>query len=237
VVLSAAEALGRLQIESAIPELSTIASHHWFPPVRQTAERAITVLRTRVPLEHHHPGDFPSKFFAYRNAGSEMESINRDEQGSIRLPLPATPPPVIKVSIKRKGGPLKEEQSRGVAVPNGYLIGSNRGEWGGEISFVDTKGNVEEVSGRNTEAIYHAGGSILAVTGLAHLTMNSGFILKVSKSADGRWMAANWRVLPGAPIFSRLLEDGSLFVSCYGGIVMVSPDGKMRYLTRREVGL
>ena len=109
-----------------------------------------------------------------------------------------------------------------------------RGEFGGEVGFIDRTGKAEVIAQMNTEAIYQTEHGIFAVTGLAHMSMNNGLIYKLGKNADGAWTAEKWRALPGAPVFSRLLQDGRIFVSCYGGIVLVSPDGSMKSLTRRE---
>ena len=123
---------------------------------------------------------------------------------------------------------------RGVKVDDGYLVGSDRGEWGGEIAYVNREGKARILMPLNTEAIYKTKAGIVAVTGVAHMTFNSGCLFKISKTADGRWGAEKWRVLPGAPRFSRLLKNGNLFISCHGGMVLISPDGRMRSVTRQE---
>jgi hypothetical protein len=105
---------------------------------------------------------------------------------------------------------------------------------GRKITFIDDQGGSHAIVTENTEAIYQTGDSTLAVTGMAHMFSNRGTLYKVTKNSKGKWDAAKWRVLPGAPLCSRLLKDRSLWVSCYGGIVIVSPGGEMRSLTRSE---
>jgi len=65
--------------------------------------------------------------------------------------------------------------------------------------------------------------------------MNNGALFKLHSPKKGQWAAVKWRVLPGAPIFSRMLTSGDLFVSCVGGMVTVSPDGSMKCLKRSDV--
>jgi hypothetical protein len=90
------------------------------------------------------------------------------------------------------------------------------------------------VVSENTQALYPTTTGALAVTGLAHMDLDRGSVYKLAKRADGSWAGEKWRALPGAPRFSRMLKDGNLFISCNGGIVTISPDGEIRWLTRSE---
>jgi hypothetical protein len=47
----------------------------------------------------------------------------------------------------------------------------------------------------------------------------------------GQPRATLWRDLPGAPDKAFLLKNGTLFVSCDGGDVEVSPDGTLSIAT------
>jgi hypothetical protein len=67
------------------------------------------------------------------------------------------------------------------------------------------------------------------VAGLAHLTMNNGVIYEVDEGRDGTWRSRAWRVLPGAPRSSWLVETGELLVNTVsGGSILISEDGSMR---------
>lgn len=114
-------------------------------------------------------------------------------------------------------------------VANGWLAGSDRGEWGGELNYIDDKGLKQQVLNTNVEDVHALGSHIVAVTGLAHLTMNQGMIYQVSRRADGTWTANPWRALPGAPHSSWLVESGELLVNVdEGGSILVSANGSMR---------
>ena len=235
LVLSAAESLGRLKSERALPALSVVSKYHWFPPVREAALTAAKIIRGEpIPKAEDSGNNFASDFFEYEHAGARMEWLAEDDARLIRFPLAAAPDKDVENAIRKfrhrgTGGPMC-----GVKVKDGYLIGADEGEFGGELSFFDSKGKSRHIISENTEAIYKTERGIFAVTGLAHISMNSGFVFEVSTSTDGSWTAAKWRALPGAPRFSRLLKDGNILVSCHGGIVLVSPDGDMKLLSRRE---
>ena len=235
LVLSAAESLGRLRAKEARPALAQISKEHWYPPVRAAAADASRTIRSGVTGKVEDPAQhFPSEFFGYEHAGEKMESLEYDDAKSLRFPIAAHQHQLVAVTVQEPGKAARREQWVGVEVEDGNLAGSNHGEWGGEIGFIDGTGKPQIFATENTEAIYKTEHGIFAVTGLAHMSMNHGIIFKLSKGADGAWTAEKWRALPGAPHFSLLLADGKIFVSCYGGMVMVSPDGSMKSLTRGE---
>lgn len=114
-------------------------------------------------------------------------------------------------------------------VEKGWLAGSSRGEWGGELVFVGDDGRVQRIVDDNVEDIYRLGSRFVATTGLAHLTSNSGAILELSPDSTGRWKATTWRVLPGAPTASWLIAPNGLMVDIAGGgAVVIYADGDMR---------
>lgn len=235
LVLSTAESLGRLKVERALPALKVVATAHWYPPVREAAQNAIESIHSGVVAESkYHPQNFAFEFFGYEGVGEKMEMLEIEDVNSIRFALDSTQDQPLTVVIKDEDGTVKRSQLRGVKVEDGYLVGSNRGEWGGEITFVDTSGDSFVIARENTNAIYQTTYGILAVTGLAHMSANSGFIQKVYRGGDGRWIATKWRALPGAPRSSWLLRDGRLLINCFGGIVLVSADGEMTSLSRSE---
>ena len=115
---------------------------------------------------------------------------------------------------------------------NGWLVGSNRGEWGGELMFVGDNGVKQLVLDRNVEDIYQLGDKYVATVGLAHITMNNGALIELDRGDSGQWRSKAWRILPGAPRASWLVESGDLMVKTVGGgTILVFPDGGMRMAT------
>ena len=114
-------------------------------------------------------------------------------------------------------------------VEQGWIVGSNRGEWGGELVFIDDAGEQQIIAETNVVDVYQLGHRIVAVTGLAHLWMNEGMLLQLSRSESGTWTSTPWRSLPGAPQTSTPVETGELLVNVYnGGSVLIADDGAMR---------
>lgn len=114
-------------------------------------------------------------------------------------------------------------------VTNGWLVGSNRGEWGGELVHLDTNGEQTIILEENIEDIYKLGDRHIAITGLAHLTLNSGLIYEVYQEKDGSWKSKPWLTLPGSPISSWFVESGELLINTYGGgSLLLSHTGRFR---------
>jgi hypothetical protein len=84
----------------------------------------------------------------------------------------------------------------------------------------------------NVKAIHRLGAHVVAVTGLAHLGIDEGMLYRVQRAPDGELAALPWKRLPGAPRRSGLLDDGSLFVGCHGGAVVIRADGTLHGATR-----
>ena len=247
LALSAAESLGRLQAAEAAPTLEKVAKNHWYPPVREAAARALQAIQSKRPFRasYEDDGNYPV-FFGYEGIGLASESyklMEKEDPSLIRFPIADRSKDAVEVVIKEPGADPERVIRKGIGIEiegrKWYLVGSDNGEFGGSIDCLDSMGNLQTLVNANTEAVYKAGKQIFAVTGLAHLAMSEGMIYKITKAPDRLvepqiWEATPWRALPGAPRFSRLLQDGTLFVRCYGGIVLVFPDGTMKSLTRAE---
>jgi hypothetical protein len=119
-------------------------------------------------------------------------------------------------------------------VSHGLLVGSNRGEWGGELVFLNERGEQLRLLDVNTRGIHAMPFGIVAVTGLAHLGFNAGALYLV-KEAGASYVATKWRILPGAPSESGFLENGDLFVACDGGDIVVTRAREIRLADERDL--
>lgn len=125
--------------------------------------------------------------------------------------------------------PIRQTPDVALRVEGGWLAGSNRGEWGGELVFISDKGDVQRVADENVEDVYHLGTRIVATIGLAHLSRNEGAILEIKADTDGYWQSAVWRRLPGAPRMSYRVAPDSLLVQTAGlGAIVINANGDMR---------
>jgi HEAT repeat protein len=125
--------------------------------------------------------------------------------------------------------PVKQVPELALKVENGWLTGSDRGEWGGELVFIDEKGNSSILLNTNIEDIYRLGELTIATTGLAHMGMNNGAVYKLELNKAGGWEASHWIKLPGVPRSSWFVETSELLINTLrGGSILLSENGSMR---------
>lgn len=114
-------------------------------------------------------------------------------------------------------------------VYDGKLIGTNFGEWGGELGFVNER-TTQTILEENVIAIVKRGNRIFAVTGLNHGGLNQGYIWEVLRSGDGLWTAQRIRRLPGTPFDVVAVSSGT--IGLYGpfGSVLFKTDDSLQWL-------
>lgn len=235
VVYVAAESLGRLRAAAALPALEKVATTHWYPPVRDSARRAASAIRGSAQYPDPHSNqNFASNYFKYRN---------------IRGPHSGTPPPFTRSSNELsptelsslaydagnmwygQGGvsnpPPRQTPDVGLKTGSGFLVGSSRGEWGGELMYLDGTSAPIRLLDENITGIHRLPVGIVVVTGLAHGMDNDGALYLAKLVGPGKYEVSRWKTLPGAPHASGLMGDGSLFVSCLGGDIVLKADGSL----------
>ena len=125
--------------------------------------------------------------------------------------------------------PIVQVPDVALKVDSGWLVGSSRGEFGGELMHISSEGHASLVLDANVEGLHSFGSAIVATTGLAHLVSNYGRVYRLEDRSDGAWKANPWVVLPGAPRSSWIVETGELLINTHGGgSILLSENGKMR---------
>lgn len=126
--------------------------------------------------------------------------------------------------------PTRQVPRVALRISSGWLVGSDRGEWGGEVVFIADDGSKTVVLDKNVEDIYNLDGRLIAVTGIAHLFLNDGMVYQLARDSAGTWSATPWRALPGAPIGSWLTTNHRLRIDVVGGdSLSIGTDGSMRF--------
>lgn len=247
LVYAAAEALGQLRATDWRQALEATAGGHWYPLVREAARQALQALDSKRPSATTRVGSaFGSEFFSYDQAGHDLAPC------ADRARFPAAPPP--PEGLDPTGEPALAEQlayerditsfdghgtkhtSRrrtvpevGLRVERGWLVGGDHGEWGGELVFRSDAGTTRKILTTNVSSLHLLNdGQIVAVTGLAHLSLDAGVLYQVVCPTAETCRATRWKQLPAAPSSSWLTETGELLVNTSRGSVLVASDGTMR---------
>ena len=101
-----------------------------------------------------------------------------------------------------------ETADHSLAAFGGHLLGTDRGEWVGKLTFQDANGNLVALINENVHGIVKNSEGIFVFTGLAHMSLNEGEIFAVTRTPDGKLTASSVGYLPGAPSRVRQREPG-----------------------------
>ncbi len=122
--------------------------------------------------------------------------------------------------------PIDQVPDVALRVEDGWLAGSSRGEWGGELVFVADDGQRTYVLKENVKDLFKLGERYIAVTGYSHIITSYGHVYEITSVESGRWSGELWRALPGTPRSCGKLQSGSVFISTFGGgDIILSKDG------------
>jgi hypothetical protein len=96
----------------------------------------------------------------------------------------------------------------------GRLLGTDHGEWGGELFFEDALGNLTKLLDENVQGIVTYQDRVLVFTGLNHMTVSRGDLYEAAQS-NGAIRLKHLGYLPGTPsnIVSRADGTVSFLVS------------------------
>ena len=118
-------------------------------------------------------------------------------------------------------------------VVDGWLVGFDGGEYGGSLWwYPELPGTGRKLHARNVQAMttLPGGRSVLVFTGLAHMGMADGQVLKLERdSRDRRWRVTSVRDLLGTPRTALLVPEGIL-VATTRSVELVSIAGEPRVL-------
>lgn len=99
-------------------------------------------------------------------------------------------------------------------ISNGKLIGVNRGEWGGTLSFVptDTTKSKVEIKRGNIKFIFTFKDKLYFIEGLAHLSLSSGALYELDNT-DGSFTYKKLIDFDDAPVAFSIYQDKFLIAS------------------------
>lgn len=111
-------------------------------------------------------------------------------------------------------------------VPDGWLVGFNAGEWGGSLWWFSATGKDNyKISDDQIVSFLKRDGEIMAIEGLAHLSISKGSIIKVEKEKDtGKYVSLRILNLNAAPEAAILDADNSVIVVTTSGLFKASGD-------------
>lgn len=122
--------------------------------------------------------------------------------------------------------------SSAIHVPDGWLVAFNHGEFGAALYWFNEKGEQNyKVSDNQVVAFAQLPDRLLAVEGLAHMTMSRGSIIRIERSKDqNRWTARTVGQLPFAPYAAVVQHDGRIVIVLSDALVQATANGELQTL-------
>lgn len=246
--------LGQLLSHEALDKLDQLSLNHWYSPVRDAATISIIMIKRNDKLESKYPPMFRfySEFADYTLVGNDLpvcdagHYANIKDSSDTKLYRSFFPEEVAKLNYSSPYEDFDHDEKTGEYTPNGNIIyedkypdvalkiddgwftGIDRGEWGGELAYIDSEGNAYPILRRDNIYDLHATNvGLVALSGMNHMLSHYGFIMKLAKDDGGAWIAQKYMSLPGAPRSSWKTENGELLINTYGGSVILTHDGEL----------
>lgn len=230
VAYAASESLGRLKYKDALPALKNVAQNHWYAKVRRCATKAIFSINNLYNYPNQtDPQRFSMEFFL-------REDIYDSFWGSLfgkswKFNREKRPGQLSYVELKEityslsNNSQYKISPSTGIAVEGGFIVGDSRGEWGGELMFIDSHSNQQLLAFDNILSVFRWNNQIIAIAGCDHMGANQGELYITQNNTSGKWETQRWFVLPGAPYDFSVTPTGKLKILCQSGVFVVNKKG------------
>jgi hypothetical protein len=150
---------------------------------------------------------------------------------TVQLPFGFVPQPIAAAPKVALGKPMRVPQDKTVRVEDGWLIGRNSGEWGGNIYWYSPDGRKQQKvsSEQPVRFLKTKRFGLVAIQGLAHGGMSRGGIVRLMKK-QGRWVSQPVVDLRDAPYAVLEEADGSLLVVTSDQLLRVHPDKTVQKL-------
>lgn len=142
------------------------------------------------------------------------------------------PPSRSKLPFVIEKRAVKEDSALGglhvcARVQDGWIAGSNKGEWGGALWWFSPEGaRREKLSPENVADLIPTSAGLLALDGVTTTDKLQGRITKLVRGVDGRWRAEPFVELGHTIEVATTNRDGSLLVATSERLLRVIPASK-----------
>jgi len=246
---AAIKALHMLGNKETIPDIEIIAKSHWYTPLREYAKNIVVSMKTHEPSEKLHINKHrPHNFFDYEYLRQEDHRCDKSDYTEVLEPVEFKQYRKSSEKVnefKYQNPQCRNEEyrkyyrdycnnRRSLVFPDfiakydqRWLVGDDRGEWGGELMLFEKDKAPQPLLNENIENVYVIGEYAYVISGLAHLSSNSGLIFRVEKVESGYSIQPFYR-LPGAPRISWKINGDSLLINTESGAVIFNPHNGLK---------
>jgi HEAT repeat protein len=194
VVYAAIWAVGWLGARDAAVNLDKLAANYWLVEVKGDAAQVAAALRSPQGRMRRGPWEVMDSGIKRDPTWVITDGVRSNEQ--------SCPENQWQWQGEKFSVPLaRDVNSHSLRFWNGNgwgeLVGTDHGEWGGDLTWIPAKGVAEVLDRDNVRALQYDTDGVIAIFGLAHIRFNYGYALKVGRNADGSWTQTDVARLPG----------------------------------------
>jgi hypothetical protein len=121
-----------------------------------------------------------------------------------------------------------------IKVNDGYFVAFRRGEFGASLFWFSNNGTTYyKVNGASAVQFIKRGSEVYAINGLAHLSMSSGSLLKISFE-NNKWVASKYLELPFAPYAVSLDSNNDFIIVTSDNLIKVNGDKQIKALLKTD---
>jgi len=112
------------------------------------------------------------------------------------------------------------------AVEDGWLVGFNKGEFGGALYWFSRDGKQNyKVSDHQVVDLFSLTNGLHAIEGLEHLSVSKGSLIRIARpQPEAHWQASVVAELPFAPCAVSVRSNGTMLIALSDSLVSVSKD-------------
>jgi hypothetical protein len=177
-------------------------------------------------------GNYSKRSWFVSLEGGQLKTESRSEDEYRKDALP------FKISLKKNQGDGIGGRRFAYQLNDGWLVGFNRGEFGGSLWWFSPDGEQHrKLANENVQYFVKLSEDILVLTGLAHLGLAEGKVLRVSKSESGDYKAQVLVDLDGEPYAFIQESQYSLLIITTAGLRRVKASGSVERLAETDYGI
>lgn len=236
LTMAAVRSLGWLEAGEARAAVERVARTHTLARVRGIAADALAAIdRVRESTPDFDAGQFSATnpFRLVDHPYADMR--NRCEAGPWRWNGRTIERDArrVRTTIAEPRGPSRNEPwgtSGGAAaelvVDDGRLVGTNRGEWGGDLYYEADGRPARKIHSGNIVDIVRGPDGVVAVGGISHMIIDEGFFVAVERAADG-YKAGRELPLPSEPRYVVPIDATAVLISTSTVNVVLRSGGRL----------
>lgn len=216
VVYAAVWGVGWLGDQNAADKLTKLASNYWLSELRDDAAHVTANLRSPKGRVERRPWNV-------MDHGIQSDPTDVITEG-FRGPARSCPGYTWTWKGENfKLAPGREAEAHSLSFGNrGDLVGTDHGEWGGELTWIPKQATPIVLERDNVRRMDYDNDGAIVIFGLAHLGFNYGYALRLNRNSDGTWTSTEIARLPGEPLAWTRLKSDRIAVMTAGRVVVFS---------------